>query len=316
MQKSFRAISRRNMASITFSQFGNPAAVLKISDKNENQLASGVTVSVKSSEILTDDIRSILGQSLNRRSVGTAGETGVGVVASTDISNVKSLRAGETVFVVGSGAWTDKNTFAPASVFKVPKLQPAQAASLSSALLAYGLLTKFAKLKKGDNVYLSNTSSAVHDKVKALAKHYGFNVVEVSTADLGSKDVLTKIKEKQPIHLAISTNDPVVVKGFYRALSTNSHLVIYNDYIESSLESIDGLHLSVASSVFKNDTVSGLNLTRWAELNPEEFQQAVDEVSKLIDLKVFGSEAKTFPYVQFKEAINASLQKKAAILTF
>jgi len=259
-----------------------------------------------------------MGLSLNRCSTGVAGEVGVGVVAETDSTGTFSPNESVLVLGQGYGTWKSSGVFPTSSIFKIPNLNPNLAAQLPSALIAYGILTSSAHLQKGDVVLQGVRSTPVSSAVAQLAKHLGYKVVTASVEDLSSFEGLKKIQAGSGnIKLAATSNDSKSVRAMYKALAENGHLVIYTDNIEK-IEDVDGLHLSVTSGVFKNITVSGLNLGNWAKSDPVSFQAAVNNVAKLLDSKVIAPVPSTqvFGHVNYLTAISAALEGKQAVLTF
>lgn len=256
-----------------------------------------------------------MGLSLNRCNTGVAGEVGVGVV--TDGSG--SFSTNESVLVLGQGygTWKSSGIFPANSVFKIPHLAPSQAAQLPSALLAYGILTSNSHLQKGDVVLQGVRTSPVSAAVAQLGKHMGYKVVTATVEELTSFEGLKKLQAAGSLKLAAASNDAKYVKALYKALAENGQLVVYTDSIEK-LEEVDGLHLSVSSSVFKNINVSGLNLGNWAKSDPTGFQSAINNVAKLIDAKVIAPvpSAQVFGHVNYLNAISSALEGKQAVLTF
>ena len=148
----------------------------------------------------------IYGLNLVRTSTGVAGETGVGKVKSLN-QPVGGLSVNDNVLVVGNGTWKTDGNFSDTNVFKIPNLSSQQAAHLPSALIAYGLLTKYCKLHQGDIVVQSNKITPVSSAVSQIGKHLGYNVVLSSSAELESKEYLTKLKAQGKVKLGISAND-------------------------------------------------------------------------------------------------------------
>lgn len=257
-----------------------------------------------------------MGLSLNRCNTGVAGEVGVGVVAEDSTGNFST---NEEVLVLGQGygTWKSSGIFPVSSVFKIPNLAPNLAAQLPSALMAYGVLTSNTDLQKNDVILQGTRSSPISSAVAQLGKHMGYKVISASIEQLSSFEELKKIQASGNIKLAATSNEPKYVKALYKALADNGKLIIYSDNIEK-LEEIDGLHLSVTSSVFKNVDISGLNLGNWAKSDPSNFQNAINTVAKLIDAKIFTPVPNTqvFGHVNYLKAIATTMEGKQAVLTF
>ena len=225
----------------------------------------------------------------------------------------------DSVFVVGhgNGTWRNKGVFPSSSLFKLPHSASSPAAQLSSGLLAYGILTKFSKVENGDIVLISKKTSATTSAITSIAKHLGAKVVAVSGDDLSTHEKLAAVKAQGKITVAAVHNDAKLIRSFYKAVGANGSLVVYNDAIEK-FEDIDGVHLSVAHSIFDNVTVSGLSLAAWAQSDPIEFQAAVDAVSKLLEAKVLPAlpPSQVYPHAKFASAVTDVLQGKPAVITF
>ena len=139
----------------------------------------------------------------------------------------------------------------------------------------------------------------------------------VSGDDLSTHEKLAAVKAQGKITIAAVHNDAKLIRSFYKAVGANGSLVVYNDAIEK-FEDIDGVHLSVAHSIFDNVTVSGLSLAAWAQSDPTEFQHAVDAVSKLLEAKVLPAlpPSQVYPHAKFAFAVTDVLQGKPAVITF
>lgn len=261
----------------------------------------------------------IQGLKLGRFSTGVAGENAVGKVTQIDDSvAANGLSVNDNVLVIGTGTWTSNGKFPASSLFKIPNnLNANQSASFPSLLIAYGMLTKYVKLGKGDLVLQSDKPSPIASAVTQLGKHFGVNVVSSSLANYSNKEFVTQLKSQGKIKLGLCLNDAKLLKSLYKAAGAHSTIVIYNDMLEK-FEDIDGFHLSVAKAVFEDVSVCGFNLNGWAAADHEGVQAAVNAIAKLISDKAVSATPSitSFPHADFVKALAAAQEGKSAILTF
>jgi NADPH:quinone reductase-like Zn-dependent oxidoreductase len=210
-----------------------------------------------------------------------------------------------------------KSKYPVSSVFKVPNLTSAQASQLYSPLMAYGILTKFSSLSKGDIVLITNQISTIGQSIEILSSHYGYKLLKTSIEEISTKEGLSKLKSNGNIKLAVAPNDSKAVRYLYKALSTDGNLVLFNNHIEKITES-DGLHLSVSHSVFDNVAISGLNLQTWAKEEPDNFQDAINVVANLIQSKDIPTvvPSSVFTFTKFMSALSEVKEGRRSIITF
>lgn len=237
-----------------------------------------------------------------------AGETAAG-----------NLPTGESIFVVGKGygTWRHTGVFPEASIFKIPTLLLQQSAQLSSAVLAYGNLTKYTILSKGDVVLCNDKPSVIAAALTKLSNHMGYIPVSVSLADLSTREGLDKIKYSGNIKLIAATNDSHWIRALYKVAGKDGNIVVYNDTIESLSDTV-GLHLGVSRSAFDNVSISGFNIKTWASSEPSDFQAALTDVTKLIEDKIVtpATPKSILVHTEFAKAAEIAKVGRNALLTY
>ena len=225
----------------------------------------------------------------------------------------------DNVLVIDTGTWTSNGKFHTASLFKIPYnfyLDKTKIATLPSFLTAYGMLTKYVKLEKGDVVVQSDRSSPIASAVTQLGEHFGVTVVSSNVANFGNKEFVTQLKSQGKIKLGICLNDAKLLKSLCEVVGAHGTVVVYNDVVEK-METIDGFHLSVAKAVFEDVSVCGFNLNSWAASDRETVRVAVNILTQLIcEKSVDTPVSASFPVTDFAKALAAAQEGKSAVLTF
>ncbi|KIJ24657.1 hypothetical protein M422DRAFT_785817 [Sphaerobolus stellatus SS14] len=217
---------------------------------------------------------------------------------------VEGIEEGDWVVMVKSqaGTWIGWKNVAVDDVVRVPKtkqgeggLTEAQAATMTvNPPTAYGMLTDFVKLKKGDWVVQNGANSAVGQAVIQIASHLGFNTINFVRSrsedslntlksylhSLGATHVYTyddlsdrslnlrgKVKEwtggKGPL-LGLNCVGGKETSLMASLLGQNAHLVSYGAMSKQPLSLPTSLH------IFKNLTSHGYWQTRWYETHSRE----------------------------------------------
>lgn len=314
---------RRSFSSIVYEKFGAPIEVclLKSFPDVESPGPNEVKVSVKSSEILAEDIRSISGLSLITKNPGVGGISCIGSVAQIG-SNVPNLSLNDKVYVVARGTWRTSIKFPVESVLKLPALSFDKMSQFSSSLIAHSLLHNFVRLKSGDTIVQSSGDSIIGKKVSELGSYFGYKVLSPSRSELGDERYLETLKQEHTVKLVLSPNcDDKLSRSFLRLLVNSgpaNGYVLYNGDA-SAPNSLPPLQLPISYAVFNNISVYGFDYFSYFSTKPVDFQRTFSAVSDLYAAGVLDDSkagAQAFPLSDYQSALRSVQSGQAATLTF
>lgn len=319
----FRHQSVSNFGTLSFNRFGFPSEVLsmcKTPTSSDAQIlgAEQVKVSIKTSQVRPEDIRTIRGISFASKSTGNAGTTAVGVVREV-AKGETDLAVNDTVLIVEPGVWTDQAVVRKSNVSKIAKLPVEEAATLPSYLSAWAMFHKFVNLSKGDTVIQSSGHTADGMAISQVGKALGYNVLSPTAAELSDAKFVSNMKaQNTPIKLSISDRSGKTSLDFARITANNGTVVVYNGTIES-LEQSQGIDQSAGSAIYNNVSVVGFDFGQWHRITKADgtFQKALSEVVSLGTSNKLNLKPKSYAEADFQKAI-ADVQNtgSAAILKF
>lgn len=297
----------RSMSSVTFvGSYGQPSTVLQYNPTSSVKSSAGVgevKVTLKSSPVIVEDILAVQGISFQNSNSDVAGVTGAGVVSEVGPGVVESS-VKDNVFVIGGrGTWTKDVIVSSRSIYKIPSLSSEQIAKLPSFLSAFGILSKFKDLKANDVVIQLNGDSDVGLAISELAKSRGVKVINVTVADLSDASSLTSKVGSSTIKYAVSGQGGKALTSLVRHSSPRAYVVTYNSgfYLSEEFGGFDG---AVRSFIFQDITLSGFDLTAWAQNDKLAVQAALNDVTELISSKKINvTGGKVFPIADFAKAV-------------
>lgn len=243
--------------------------------------------------------------------IAVGGNEGVfEVVAVGD--NVKGFKVGDWTIPIepNFGTWRTYAAVESSLLNTIPNenLSPLAAATVSvNPATAYYLLTKFAKLNKGDWFIQNGGTSGVGRAAVQLAKQWGINSISVirdredfdqvasELKDLGATEVITEeqagdrqfkgqIKSwvgKSSIKLALNCVGGSSCTNISRQLSANGHLVTYGGMSKRPVT------LPTSLFIFKNLTAHGYWLTAQTKQDPAAKLAIVHDILKMYQTKQF-----------------------------
>jgi len=292
--------------------FGAPTSVLNFNNERSSSQpapsAGEVVVQVVSSQVVHEDNRFIRGLSFaNNNANSVAGVNAVGKVASVG-SGVSGLKVGDSVFVLNSGSWSDSITVKASRASKISDVSD-QFALMPSYLTAWAILNNSASagLKVGDSVIHTEGSSAIGAAISQVGKALGFNVTQVSEADLNSSD-------SKNAKLAISSLSGKPLRELLKHISNGGSIVTFNGALTPIL-STTGVEVPTGASIFDNKSVNGFDLGAWVANNEGKFRDGCAAISSLLsDKKVSISDVKVVSQSEFQKALDAVQSSGSAVV--
>jgi len=310
---------------ITFSQFGQPAAVLKFDNASTRQAltADDVRLKVLGSPVHPADISRIIGWlpptssscSAHRTSKPSEAEPWIGgsegVAEVVEAGAKSAIPIGAKVVVRRPTAmWTEETVVPASSVWQVPQSLVHQENLDYAAMLvgapsaAYRMfIENSASLQKGDVVILNAGNSAVAQTVMQLAAERGLRTINILRNRANPEDTVERLK-CYGAHLVV-TDDYLRTPQFRRLISDLPRPKLALDAVggpsatemarllapRGTLVSYGCLSrkpLQIPSSLFfYNDiTIKGFNLHRWYAENTAAAQEELwTYLTKLIEEK-------------------------------
>jgi len=301
------------LSALTFNKFGSPADVLKFSSAKidlPSPAQGELKVTVKTSQVLAEDIKAIKGLSFAHKSLNTAGTTAVGVVSGVPVGE-SDFAVNDTVFLVGSGLWRGEANVNKSSAIKLSGISSDDAATLPSFLTAWGLLKNFVNLKSGDVVVQSSGDSGVGLAVTQIGKALGVTVLSPTKDELKDAKFVANMKnQKDSIKLVVSDVSGRVSLDLTRVVANSGVSVFYNGRVESLEESV-GVDVPAASNIYKGVTVAGFDLAAWHAADTNGFKQAIKSVVALGNEKKINLKPKVYPFSDYLKAI-ADVEKSSS----
>eukprot|EP01036_Dinobryon_divergens_P027629 gene27629-36435_t len=272
------------MGTLAFEKFGSPAEVLKIVSSQTPAIVTGdsLSVKVKATQVLTEDIKAIKGVSFKTKNTGIAGLSAAGTVTSVNGSS-SQFAVNDTVFITGSGLWAEEVTVSQ-SAAAVVKLPAEEAALLPAATSAWAILNNFVKLNSGDVVVQTNGSSATGLAIAEIGKSMGLKIISVTSAQLKDSKFIPNVlaeNNSSGLKLAISSESGANTLALVRQLGPKGVLVTYSGPIEPLSKTETGVQIPTGVLIFKDITVAGFDFLGWKESDPSAFNAAVSAVTEL-----------------------------------
>lgn len=302
---------KKCLSSLSFSRFGLPADVLRLSEppSYSNQLDSNqVRINLEGSPITTEDIRSIRGVSAVHSACGVAGVFGLGKVADAGVKAQAKHVIGESVFMIaeaGKGTWGKSAVVCANRVHTVPVLSLEQGAMLPVAASAVAILKNFTSLKSGDVVLLDKNSSPLNFAIEKIGKKLGLNIVSVQPNQLSNAETKSKIQQLGPVRLAITSETGKNAIYFIKSLADKGVLVCHNAS-SSDLLSSESLDLPASNLIFNDATVAGFDFSSWAIHKPTECASAIKEAANYLQSGDLAFDTVAFKVPDFLEALKSS----------
>ncbi|MEM6452366.1 MAG: zinc-dependent alcohol dehydrogenase family protein [Cyanobacteria bacterium P01_D01_bin.105] len=165
------------MQQVMYRNFGNPAEVLEVVQKESLPLSAGqARIKVLRTPINPSDIAQVAGKyGVKPPLPAIAGNEGLGRVIEV---NGEGIEVGQLVLLPERGAWVTETVGNIDQLVALPEGDLDQLAMLAvNPATAYLLLTDFVTLQAGDWVILSAANSAVGNYLLPLAKARGIKLV-------------------------------------------------------------------------------------------------------------------------------------------
>jgi NADPH2:quinone reductase len=311
------------MRAITYASFGDPAAVLEVSERPlPEPAAGGVRVKMTRAAIHNHDLWTIRGSYGVRPPLpATAGSEAAGVVDAVG-EGVTNVKPGDRVASFALGTWAEYFVTAAAGLLPLPDAisDDAGCQLVAMPLSAMALLDTYG-VDAPDFIAQNAANGAVGKTLAKLGKARGKNVVNLVRSDAAVEELA-----KHGIEGAISTAHPewrarvkaVVGEGKIRAaidsiggkasgdlamlLAPGGKLVAFGSM------SGEPMHLDTGPFIFKQVTLEGFWLSKQNQPPPSSWRAMVGELVKLaatgvLDLPV----SKVYPLADAKEAAIAAV---------
>ncbi len=240
-----------------------------------------VSVQMQASLVTTEDIRATLGHShvFSRGIIPGSVASGVVTAIGEDVEN---FGVGDVVLAsapLDRGLWRTSATLSLDSclLLKAPvTFSSTDAVFLVPLLLAQKILRG---THKGDVVAINHAESALGLAIQDLAKYYG---VTVEVVECGKRSRLKGAKVGVTSHCG---QDSVNVM---RTLSPEGSLFVCHDVVEDLNQSCV-VNIPVASAIFQDVRVVGLDWLTWQRTEPRDVQAALmslENMNMLGDLEL------------------------------
>lgn len=285
----------RSLSALAFEAFGGPLKSTEDPNAAVACVGNQVKVAMTSAPVTVQDLLFINGNSLVSNcgknlvhsKPGVAGLVGLGIVAEVG-SNVKHVKASDSIILSQTGAWTSKGIFRGARVRKAPVVAPEDTAAFCLGLTAYGMMTSGA-LKKGDTVVHNISAGPLATAVTAVAKELGVTLTDK-----------TDIKDAS---MAISV-DPG--SKLAKCLGVNGTLVAVADK-ESSTSVGSSQSISVSDIVFNNISTVGFDLPGYiANADENTLSKAFTAVEDMVKGKKISVPGKVYATADAAGAVKAA----------
>lgn len=212
------------------------------------------------------------------------GNEGVGRVLEVG-NGVGRFEIGDWSLPMQSGTWAEQMLVPAAQVVKLPSdLDPLQASMLTvNPATAFGLLTRFASLKKGDWIVQNAANSGVGRCVIQIARQLGIRTLNVCRrpelfAELGGDECVTEEADLRghsaKPKLAFNAVGGASALNLANALADGGIHITYGAMGRQPLKIPNGL------LIFRNLSFHGFWVSRWLEtLAAEERQSLFDSLA-------------------------------------
>ena len=280
------------MKSVRFSEFGNPAEVLRVEDVPPPEPgANQVLVRMRARSINPSDLLTVRGlYGALPRLPATPGLEGMGEVAAAGDA-VKNLSPGQRVIPLGvAGTWQEYVLAESTQLIPVPDAINDQTAAqfVVNPLTAWIMVVEELALKPGEWLLQTAAGSTLGRVVLQIARLRGFKTINVvrrreqveelkalgadeviCTAD---EDIVARMREitgKAGFTKAIDAVGGETGAAVVRALGRGGVMLVYG------LLSMAPMPIDGGRMIFTTTTVRGFWLTEWLRRAPPERQQAV-----------------------------------------
>lgn len=280
------------MRSIKFSEFGNPADVLRVEDvPRPEPAANQVLVRLRARSINPSDLLTVRGlYGALPKLPATPGLEGMGEVVAVG-DEVKNLRPGQRVIPLGvQGTWQEYILAASAQLIPVPDSISDQTAAqfVVNPLTAWIMTVEELALKPGEWLLQTAAGSTLGRVVLQIAALRGFKTINVvrrreqveELKTLGAdkvictddEDIAERVKEitgKAGLTKAIDAVGGQTGAEVMSALGRNGVMLIYG-LLSGQPMPVDGGRM-----IFTSTTLRGFWLSEWLRSAAPERQQAV-----------------------------------------
>lgn len=186
------------MKSAIYHEYGNPSVVVKIVEMERKEIElNQIRISLELTAINPADLFSIMGSyPLKSPFPRVPGSEGIGKIIEIG-TDVTGLQVGNRVLIpilADTSVWSEEIIVDANKIFVVPENVVADPKQIAMASVnppsAYGMLTQFVNLKKGDWVIQNAANSAVGSCVIGFAKKMGLKTVNI----VRREEVLDSVK--------------------------------------------------------------------------------------------------------------------------
>jgi NADPH:quinone reductase len=280
------------MKSVRFSEFGNPAEVLRVEDVARPEPGPGqVLVRMRARPINPSDLLMVQGLYGSLPQLpATPGLEGMGEVAAVG-GGVTHLSAGQRVIPLGvAGTWQEYLLAGAAQVLPVPDAVSDQTAAqfVVNPLTAWIMTVEELGLKPGEWLLQTAAGSTLGRVVLQLARLRGFKTINVvrrraqaeELKALGADEVISTDDEDLVERVKEITGPAGLTKAIdavggqtggavVRALGRGGVVLVYG------LLSMEPMPVDSGRMIFTTSTIRGFWLGDWFRTAPAESQQAV-----------------------------------------
>lgn len=275
---------------LRYSEFGDPAKVIKIQEESVSDPANGeVLVKTLGAPINPADINTIQGKyPVKPQFPAVGGNECVSEVVAVG-GQVGGLKVGDRVvpFATGLGTWRSHALYKECNLMKVPKsIGIAESATITvNPCTAYRMLKDFVPLQSGDTVIQNGANSACGQAVIQLCRAWGvecvgivrdrpeFTKLRVYLKDLGAAEILTE----EELRTTKIFKDKLFKKpklalncvGGKNALEVSRHLDNHGIMVTYGGMSREPVIVPTASLIFKDLQFRGFWMTRWTNNNTQ-----------------------------------------------
>ncbi|HVG33459.1 MAG TPA: zinc-dependent alcohol dehydrogenase family protein [Pyrinomonadaceae bacterium] len=280
------------MKSVKFSEFGNPAHVLRVEDVPQPEPgANQVLVRLRARSINPSDLLTVRGlYGALPKLPATPGLEGMGEVAAIG-DGVTHLRPGQRVIPLGvQGTWQEYILAPSAQLIPIPDSISDQTAAqfVVNPLTAWIMTIEELKVQPGEWLLQTAAGSTLGRVVLQIARQRGFKTINVvrrreqveelkalgadeviCTADEDIAERAKEITGKAGLTKAIDAVGGQTGADVMRALGRGGVLLVYG------LLSMQPMPIDGGRMIFTTTTLKGFWLTEWLRSAPPERQQAV-----------------------------------------
>jgi NADPH2:quinone reductase len=280
------------MKSVRFSEFGNPAEVLRVEELPRPEPgANQVLVRMRSRSINPSDLLTVRGfYGALPKLPATPGLEGMGEVEVAG-DRVKNLRPGQRVIPLGvHGTWQEYVLAESAQLIPVPDAVSDQTAAqfVVNPLTAWIMTVEELSLKPGEWLLQTAAGSTLGRVVLQIARRRGFKTINVvrrreqveelrtlgadeviCTAD---EDIVERVREitgKAGLIRAIDAVGGETGAAVMGALGRGGVMLVYG------LLSLEPMPIDAGRMIFTTSTLRGFWLSEWLRSAPPERQLAV-----------------------------------------